>query len=502
MPYIPPTGTRPEDLPVNNFQPAGSVNSQEENIYDRPIAEQTKVFARHAGYVGWAMMLRAMGTVTPFNLPTTGHYEEPWREDTVELGAEITASTGVGDTAVYELTAASMYNTSVTAGGAARQTSYVLAKDVIEFADGNQARVESKDVSVVPHRVTLKPLDSTVDLAGSVVLDTPYHLVTNMFGEGTGAPGMRQPRFIKYTNTPGIVKSAWGQTGSERTNVVYQEVLPGKNGGIRWRLSADALYHHEKAMDGMLLFGQQADNLVDFEADGLNIDVAVTGTEGYIKFVKTGGTTVNPTIGAYDVTDLDNIAITIEDERSTASNAVCGLTGSYIHRDRENGMQEFFANDLTPFINSMFGSYEGGFAYNNVAKIDGEYDSTYNFGIQAIRKSQIQFVFKKLSIFNDIKRAGAKNSGTPVYEYPQTTIYQPIGAKVKTDTAREMPVVGYEYKQSDGLNRHMVISQVSGAGTKNGSVSHEKDYSKEIIVSEIAAHYCCANMNVYETATV
>lgn len=498
MPYIPALGTRPEDLTPNNFSPVGTVSSQEENIYDRPIAEQTHVFARHAGYVGWAHMLRAMGTVSGHNLPTNGHYEEPWKDDLLTLGAVITPSGGAGTTAVYELTAASMYNTSVTVGGASRQASYVLPNDIVEFADGAQARVESKDVSVTPHRVTLKPILAATNLATSAALNTGYHLVTNLFGEGSGAPGTRQPRYVKYQNTFGIVKSAWGQTGSERTNVVYQEVLPGKNGGIYWRLSADAYRTQEKAIDGLLLFGQQADNLVDLDANGLNVDVNVTGTEGYIPFVKTGGTIVNPTAGAYSTADLDAIATVLEDERSTQSNSVCGLTGSLIHQERENAMQEFFANDLTPFIDNMFTAYGKGWDYNNTAKIDGRFDHTYDFGIQAIRKGGINFTFKKLSIFNDIKRAGAKAAGIPTYEYPNVTIYQPIGEKVKTSTARMAPVVGYEYKESEGMSRHLVISQISGAGTRNGEVANEYDSSKEILVSEIAAHYCCANNTVYE----
>lgn len=498
MPYTPPLAARPEDLTPNNFSPVGTRSSQEENIYDRPIAEQTAVFARHADYIGWAHMLRMMGTVTGKNLPTTGHYEEPWKEDLVTFGSVITPSGGAGTTAVYALTAASMYNTNVTVGGAGRQASYVLPNDVIELADGSKARVESKDTSVTPHRVTLKPGDSTVDLATAVALNTGYHLAYNIFGEGSAGPGIRQPRYIKYSNTFGIIKNAWGQTGSERTNVVYQDVLPGKQGGIYWRLSKDAYRAQEKAMDGFLLFGEQFDNIVDLDTSGLNVDVNVVGTEGYIQFVKTGGTIVTPTAGSYTVADLDAIATVLEDERATSSNAVVGLTGSLIHLERENAMQELFANDLTPFIDNMLGKYGQLWDYNNTAKIDGMFDHTYDFGIQSIRKGGINFSFKKLAIFNDIKRAGAKIAGVPTYEYPNVTMYQPIGERVKTDTAAMAPVIGYEYKESEGVSRHMVVNTISGAGTRNGEVANEYDSSKTILTSEIAAHYCCANNTVYE----
>lgn len=499
MPYNPALGTRPEDLQPNNFSPVGTAVNYEENIYDRPIPEQFKVYARHQENPGWGMLLRAMGTVRGCSNPSTGHYEEPWKDDLLEGGAIITPAGGAGNPMVVELTAASMYNTSATIGGAARQASYILEKDVIEFPSGNQARVSLKNVGVTPHRVTIEPLLSTVDLDGEFVINTGYHIVTNLWGEGTGTPGVRQPRYVKYSNTFGIVKSATAITGSEMTNHIYQEPVPGKRGTIRLRLSADMFRSHEKAVDGLLLFGTQANNIVDLETDGLNVDVNVVGSEGYVPFVKTGGTTVNPTLATYTIDDLGAVAQVLEDERSTASNAVVGLTGSQIQRTREAAMQEFFSQDLTPFINNMFSQYNASdFDMGGVAQIDTYRDHSYNFGISAIRYNQIDFVFKKLPVFNDIKRAGARVGAVNTYKYPVTTIYQPLGQKVKTDTSSEIPAIGYEYKEAEGTSRHMVVSTQPGAGVQNGIVSHDKDYVKDSVLSEIAPHYCVANACVYE----
>lgn len=492
-------GTRPEDLNTNNIQPVGTVVSNEEfdSVYDRPIPYQMNVFARHAGYVGFAMVLRAMGSVTPCENPSTGHYEEPYKEDLFKVGSIITQSGGAGNDMVVALTSDSMYNTNVTQGGSARQASYVLAGDVVEFVSGAQARVTSKNVTVTPHRVTLTPMLDTVDLDDEVDVNGAYHIAYPIFGEGSGAPGVRAPRFVKYANTFGIVKSAWGVTGSEWVNKIYAEPIPGVQGGIRYRLAADALYYHEKGLDGLLLFGTQANNIVTYDASGLNLDVTIAGTEGYIPFAKTSGTTVNPTLATYSTTDLDAIVAVIEDERSTTNNMLLGLTGSTIQRARENGLQEFASQNLAPFF-TLLASQSGGWNFDAIADTDMFKGVSYAFGVHHIQKGGIDFNYKKLPIFSDIKRAGAKVAGVATYKYPETTIYQPLGGSVSTNTAKEMPVVGYEYKASAGLNRHMVINQINGAGTKQGMVSHDKDYMQEIITSEIAPHYACGNRIVYE----
>lgn len=499
-------GTRPEDLSPNNFSPVGSVGSHQEyqTVYDQPIPEQMDVFARHADYTGWAMMLRAMGTVRGCDTPSLGHYEEPWKDDTLNIGSVVTPGGGAGNSVLVALTAGSMYNTGTTIGGSARQASYVLPKDVVELPSGVQARVESKTVSTTPHRVTLKPLLSTVDLdaelAAVAAAGQGLFIVTNLFGEGTGSPGTRAPRYVKYQNTFGIVKSAWGVTGSEWTTRIYPEVLPGQQGSIRLRLAPDAMRAQEKAIDGLLLFGQQANNIVDLETDGLNIDVDIAGVEGFIPFAKTSGTTVNPTLSTYSTADLDAIVSIIEDERSTMNNTMLGLTGSKIHTSRENGMQEFFSQNLAPFLGQMYGAFSG-WDSDAVADTDNYSGPSYAFGVSHVQKGNIDFFWKKLAVFNDIKKAGAKVAGVPVYEYPFTTIYQPLGGSVMTNTAKQMPTIGYEYKESGGLSRHLVVNQVAGAGTRQGLVSHDKDYTKEIFTSEIAPHYACGNRIVYESGT-
>lgn len=492
-------GPRPEDLSPNNFSGVGTAVSYAENIYDRPIPEQFKVYARHKDNPGWGMMLRAMGTVTGCSNPSTGHYEEPWKDDTFQGGSVVTPAGGAGNPLVVELTAGSMYNTGVTVGASARQASFVLAKDIIEFASGAQARVASKDTSVTPHQVTLEPLLASVDLDSEFAVNTPYHIVTNLFGEGSALPEGRQPRYVKYQNTFGIVKTATSITGTEMTNHIFPEPVPGQRGTIRLRLSRDMFRWHEKAMDGLLLFGQQADNLVDLDANGLNIDVSVPGSEGYIQFLKTGSTTVNPTLATYSIDDLGAVAQVLEDERSSESDVVMGLTGSKIQRTREAAMQEFFAQDLTPFINNAFSAYDAGsYDLGGVAQIDEYRDHTYAFGISAIRYNQIDFVFKKLPIFNDIKKAAAQTGGTDTYKYPVTTIYQPLGATVRTDTADSRPTIGYEYKQAESTDRHMVINYRPGAGTQQGLVASDYDIMKESVLSEVAPHYACANACVYE----
>lgn len=494
--YTPTLAPRPNDLVPNNFQPVGNFGSYEEysTIYDRPIPEQMYVLGRHAEYIGFGMMLRAMGNVKGCSTPSTGHYEEPWKEDLLKFSAITTPAGGAGNTLIATLHADMMYDTGVTIGGAARQASYVLAKDIIEFPSGNQARVESKNISVTPHRVTLKPLLSTVDLDDEVETGVGYHNAYNLFGEGSASAGIRSPRYIKYSNTFGIVKSAWGITGSEETNRVYFQPVPGQEGSIALRLSPDMYYHQEKARDGLLLFGQNANNLTELDTNdnGLNIDISISGSEGYVSFAKTGGTISNYTPGSYSLTNLNAVGQILEDERSATDGNILALTGSAIHIEREDALAEFLSNNLTPFVDRLIPGYSG-FDFNAIADTNEKYDASYSFGIYHIHKAGWHFFFKKLPAFNDIKRAGAEG-----YNYKATTIYQPVGENVKTSTSSSMPTMGYEFKQLNGRNRDLVYNYMPGAGTRQGMVSHDRDTYKEMLLSEIAPHFACANRIVYE----
>lgn len=503
MPYNPslglgPTGgTQPGMLNPGNYGGVGTAANQVENIFQRPPIEEMKIYARNNGYLGYGHLLRTMGRVKGCFNPSTAHYEEQFKEDLLRINAVITPSGGAGANMVVSLTADSMFNTGATQGGAARQASYPQSNMIVELPSGLQAFIVSKDVTVTPHRLTLRPTLSTTDLDDEITGGERLHLSFNAYGEGSGRGNMIQDRLIRYENKFGIVKTYWAITGSEMTNHIYVEPIPGVKGTVLKRLKANAEYHHMKAMDGLLLFGQYFNNITSYDTGGLNIDVSIPGVSGLLPETRLNSSFVAPTLASYSTADLDTIANAIEDERGIAQNVMFGLTGRDIQQARENGLQEFVQQNLAPFF-SMMAVEHGGWDFQSIADTDEFKGLSFAFGLHSIQKSNITFHYKKMPIFNDVMRAGARVGDTAVYKYPATTIYMPLGARARTSTGSEAPAFGYEYKEAEGYSRHLVINERSGAGTTQGEVSHDRDIKEAFVTSEIGPNHYCLNQYVYE----
>lgn len=491
---------RPGDLGTNNFSPVGNglVSDQEvRNIYDRPPAERMWLMSRHKGYVSFATMLDAMGFSSGHDKPTTGHYEDPWQEDVVKINAVITPSAGAGTTEVWELHADSMYDTSQTVSTVAVQSSYVLVNDVIELFDRTQVRVESKDTSTTPHRITVKPLVATVNLAGKVTANDEYGILYNLFPEGSGLPSGRAPRIVKYTNTFGIIKHVCGSTGSELTNSVYHEVIPGQPGSagdtIYTKVKYDELERYEMSKSGLLLFGQQPDNITDLPA-GTNIDTSVYGTEGLIDFALTSGTIDTYTPGTYVLQDFDVIGDVYYDERVAKSSEIICWDGPDIATETENVLVDLMAQDLSPFVDRLVDQFSSYMSNGYQEGLDSSpADAVVSFGYSAVRKNGFTFHLKRLSEFNDVKRAGSAS-----YGYRKYRIAMPVDWRTDIDSGEQRPTLGYEWKEKNGYSRQNVMGTISGAGVGGdgmpmGQAVHENDTTKFFLLSECAAHFAVGN---------
>jgi hypothetical protein len=501
MPYTPATGTRPEDLTPNNFSLLDGYGNQEtySTVYDRPPAEMINAFNRHVGYVGFGVWLKAMGFTRGCNTPTIGHYEFPWEKDLVEAGAITSAAGGAGNDLEFTLTAASMYDASTTVGGAARKASYVQVGDIIEMYDGVQARVTAKDVTTDPHTITITPLDSTVDMDSSFNINEPYFVVTNLHPEGSGLPPGRAPRTIKYSNTFGIVKAAFRSSGTELTNAVYFEPVPGAGQNtIMLKIKDDTLRRFEQDKDGLLLFGQQADNITVSVTEMGGVDVPIAGTEGLWSFANTSGTTDTYTAGSYTTDDLNAVASIFEDERATNNPNLLSLDGAQIYEEREDAFTNVMANNLDHLLKNIIPqmSYD--------SELEAEMmngTNSLSFGYYAVHKRGYTFHFKRLPAFNDVKGAGAAG-----YSYSATSIIMPYGTVRNQSPGAayaDSPIVGYEYKEQNGYSREFQIGEVGGVGVGGpfGAVpyaANENDSMTTGMLAEIAPHFACGNSLVIQ----
>ena len=463
-------------------------------FYDRPIPYQMYNMERHVKYTGFSSFLRWMGNESPAENPTIGHYETPWREDLVPVGSIVTASGGAGNTMVIALAASAMFAGSATVSGSATLTSYPLVGDIIEFEDNVQAQVTAKNVSTNPHRITVKPLVSTDDLDAVVTVGEEYAIFTNLFAEGSGLPQQRLQRYFKYNNTFGICKTAVYFTGSEITNMIYPETTDGDKGSVYVHVKPQMMADHERARDGMLLFGRQANNLTALSSN-LGIDVSITGTEGALTFAKTGNTDTY-TAGSYGLADLEQVGAILEDQRASNDENIMVWQGPEAQREINTAMLDILSNDLCSFVMKQAIPGYDGFDFNAYGDTNERYDQQFTFGIYAVRWGGFNFAFKKLPVFADIRNAGAD-----IYDYRATNVFCPT--EKQPIRKKSMGVMNYEYKAMDGYNRNLQasISAGHGAAGKYGQMfaSHDEDTAKESLVSEIAMHCCCNNKLVVQT---
>jgi len=498
-----PNPTRPNDLGVNTFSPAGNglgTNVEMYTIYDRPLAEQVWNFATHVGYMGFATWLRTMGFSMGKSTPTTGHYETPWCQDPVKIGAITTASTGAGTNVVLTLHADSMYNTSVTTGGNARQASYPVEGDVIELYDRTQAQIITKNVTVNPHRITIRPLDSTVDLAGKITVDDSYGIPYNLHGEGSGLPKGRAPRVFKYSNTFGIVKHAFGSTGNALVDAVYFEIQgqPGTEGQSTYaHIKAEEIKRFEQSCSGLLLFGQSANNLTSTD-NQQGLDTPIDSTEGFVDFAFSYGSQDSYTVGAYSLDDFDSIGNLLRDERATTSRDIMLFDGPDIALETENLFVQTMNNDLSPFVDRLVPGVSTWSGYQQSLS-NSPSMATLSFNYKAIEKNGFVFHLTRIDEFADIRVLGG-----PDYEYRQTRIAVPIGWNRDLISGNQRPTIGYEYRELNGYSRENVLGHYGGAGvggdnTPFGPAVNAYDYLQYFLIGEKAFHGSCANALVVQT---
>lgn len=498
-PYNVTTGA-PSGLAPNNYIPAGNGYVSEVEgytIYDRPIPERTWLFDRHVGYMGFATMLSSMGFTNGSDTPTVGHYESPWREDVVKVGAIVTPAVNPGDPEVWELHSDSMYDTGATSGGTSVETSYVQENDVIELYNRKQVFVSAKDTSVTPHQITVTPLKAAVNIAGDVTVDDEYGIGYNLFAESTDLPKGRAPRIITYNNTFGLNKHAFGATGFELTNAVYHEVIPGDEGSARQpiyiRIKVDELKRYEMTKSNMLLFGQVPDNITQLVTE-TNLDTPVGGTEGLIDFALTNGAVDTYTVGSYALDDFNAMANIYYDERSTTTPDIITWDGPGIATETEDLFQATLTNDLTPFVDRFIPGYTQYMTEGYHEGLDhSEYDANLAFGYTAIKKNGLVFHMKRLSELNDVKRFGGQG-----YAYRNYRIAMPIGWTTDAISGNSRPTVGYEYKQLGNYSRENVFGHFAGAGvggsnTPFGPASNGVDSMKYFLISHCAGHWALGN---------
>jgi len=502
MPYVnsgiyenPEAGTG--NANPNLYNPAGGAASQSE-IYDdyaRPIAESTDLFMRHMDYLGFRQFLDTLGYSRGVATPTIGHYEMPWDEQTVTISAINTTSSGAGTNVIVSIDATDMYNSDATVSSSSRLTSFPQVNDILLLHDGTTCKVTAKNLSTNPHRLTLTPVDSAVDLASLVVATESYAIIHNDWAEGSGLPEPTLQRFFKYTNTFGIVKERTKITGSEMTNAVYHS-QPGSGPGQSIHVTMDwaAARRFERKMSNMYLFGQQHNNTPYVNTDLNSIDMETTGTEGFMEFAESGGNDVDYSSGAFATTDLQALADVYLDNRCTDSSDILGFIGPDLGTDIENAYTAVLDGNYTGnldriVVDEMKPMVSAGASAKQDYKSG---DITIAFQYRAIKTKGFVFHLKNIAEFADIQLAGGTG-----YEHRKWGVWAPYQWYTDKGTGEKKSAIGYEYKALNGYSRKVVTGILPGAGvggnTQFGTPVTQYDSLDRFWLHEGAAHIACGN---------
>lgn len=507
MPFVAPGDVQlapalfPSGAPNNNISTNGggvAATPVVSSLYDYdPFSIMRSVFERHGQPPTFLQMLDMLGP--DFNrgvaAPTTGHYEKDWVESLVKLGAIVTASTGPGTQVIVALHADSMYNTNVTVGGVAAQASYPRVGQMIYFKNGKKGYITAKNTAVLPHRLTLKPLLTTVDLAGAITATESYFISDNAHAQGSGLPPGVLPRIYKYINEFQIAKEACASTGTELTNKLFVQFVPGQDGNIFMAIDADMQKRFDNTRSGMLLWGQTINNITD-ATTVVDYDVAVKGTEGFIQWLQTNASSDTYTAGAYVIDDF--YALTnIEEQQAVGTNELMTWDGYGLWVAREKALQAFFANNFAPALMQKM------LSDNKVSFDDWQPGDDMDFiawmGFRAVHVGGFTIYFKKLQEFTQAVGAGATG-----YTFKDWSIIGPLSNVTDQSTGRQRAYIGYEWKEMNSYSRKVVLGDFAGVGAAGQGgyrpiATNQYDSYHCGLVSEQAFHGACPNKMILQT---
>lgn len=459
--------------------------------------EQVQLVSRHSGRPSSALWMKLHGFASGTNNYKVGHYEVERDETPISFGAVVTPSGGAGNSLVASISADYQYNTGVSVNGNAalgEATPGRVGEHVL-LPGGGHARIMDKDTSVVPHQVTLRPVNANDNLDTLLAVDTPYALITNSWGEATGIPRGLTPRVIKYSNDFQIIKEAVAASGSEMTNNAYFQPVPGVEGSIYLRAKWQTMGRFEDAKSRALIFGVPGDNLTMY-SDPMRHDVDIRNTEGLLYFARTNGYNDTYDPNNYTVEDFDDYARTFEFER-IGVREFCGFIGFDLYTTIENTLNEYINSEHAAQLiqqRVLDGPTDLG---DNFQPWSAE-DLRVHIGFTSIKKAGFTWTFKIAHEFND-----GRVAGLPAYDWSQTGVFFPMGYRLDYEGGRT-PVFGYHWKQGGGISRENIIAPINGVGVAGtGGVTpqaaHQYDSQQLAYLTEMASHFTTGNHFLYLT---
>ena len=486
---------------MNTGSIGGSVASSNviESIYSTfdPFSIERIAFERHGRRPGFANLIDVLGP--DFNqgkkAPTTGHYERNnWVGQLINVGSIVTPSGGAGNTMVIAVGTDNMTDTGVEVSGSARKGSPGRVRDLILLPGGKLAQITTKNTGTDPHRYTLTPMDSTVDLDDYVTASDSYAIVTNAWAPGSALPTGLIPKTFRYTNKFQIIKEYVAIDGSALTDETFVQVA-GTSGSVIHVMNQDMMDRFDHARSGALLWGEENTNDIVDTTTANDHDKLISWTEGFMAFQAGNSYQLEYDPSAFTTDEFDEIAATLERE-NLGTRSVLSLQGNQYQYLLQAALEDKYDQSLSStLIAQSMTDYN--LSLDEWQPTIERQDWIAWLGFQGIRRSNFLFYFRMMHEFVSPDAGGAD-----AYDYPYEAIYMPLSKTRDRQSGVQRTSIGYEWKQLGSYNRKAVYGTMSGAGVAGSggyatTAVNQYDFHESYCVCEHAFHGACPNKIVY-----
>lgn len=336
---------------------------------------------------------------------------------------------------------------------------YARVGDIVSLSyDGSEQGYISAVNTDTSIDIVLRGAYGTIDgSAGTGTYTLPagqiMTIVSGAFADGTDQPLPAVSGISETTFTPQIIKEAVQTNGREMVEGLWFEEPQ-----IFW---SDQLlqgeYRQSLKIGGAMLMGQSIDPNNKFFTTN-----DIVTTKGLVPTIKSRGGNMTYTAGSWNLTDLDDIALYME-QNGVTSQIVCILAGRNYINEFDNAAKDFLGGGNTKMVAEGFsGSLGSMFAGmdNHDRTEDGYAKMMLDFNFKFAQIHNTSYVVKTETAFTNPTLWGAPGMTLPwnAIVFPFATISDAKDTTLKLDNLAIRPLA------KGGYNRFMEIFKRGAAG--------------------------------------
>tara|TARA_R110000822_G_scaffold78394_3_gene187798 strand:+ start:9579 stop:10970 length:1392 start_codon:yes stop_codon:yes gene_type:complete len=392
---VTPTSVSLPQLDANYLTSENLINMYENAKED---VDSTRYLRYGRNNLGIQELLRQLGQTKEVKGNVYSHFEQDWRDEIIRVTASYTAA---GATATF--TVDSSYNFSYPTAGSiytSSTTSYAVTPRVGDVLEMSEVPVRVTAVTVGATSTFAVVCTQTGDTIPSGLASVEIFKIGRMEAEGGSTPENTETRDLKYENKIGIIAEGYKSTG---TSMIQEGVVNATNGKPYYFEQGiiDTRFKFEDTCDSVLFTGKK---ITSTNAAFSNINA----TEGLIPFIRNYGNEETYSVGAFSLTDIENMSLTLGKYQGAEDNML--ITSQALQIEIDN------------LLRTSPGLLAGGVTYDKLA----------DFGFKAMTYGGVTYNFKTLRAFSNIKNFGSADS-----VYKSMGLVIPMGNTTAFDLGKE-----------------------------------------------------------------